>query len=181
MAATMNAVEANRYDGSDDAGLGWTWKDIFGPSPTNTPAVLEECAVAPEVGMQDDEDTTENILRREGVEHAPAAMQGDEGASDGNTVEAEQDAYAQEDEQEDVSVVAPVVGMKFESTDAVYEFYKKYGRTVGFPVRKRTSTKDRSKGVVVSIVIECSRAGSRGSKALNCLKPQPSMQTSCTA
>ncbi|CAH9133178.1 unnamed protein product, partial [Cuscuta epithymum] len=108
--------------------------------------------------MQDDEDTTENIRRREGVEDTLAAMQRDEEAPDGNTVKAEQDAYAQEEEQEDVSVVVPKVGMKFASTDVVYEFYKKYGRSVGFPIRKRTSTKDRSKGAVVSIVIECSRA-----------------------
>ncbi|CAH9127556.1 unnamed protein product [Cuscuta epithymum] len=105
MAATTNAMEVNRPDGDDEAGLGWTWEDIFGPSPANTPEVLEERAVSLEGGMQDDEDTTENIRRREGVEDTLAAMQRDEGAPDGNTVKAEQDAYAQEEEQEDVIVI----------------------------------------------------------------------------
>ncbi|GER24889.1 protein FAR1-RELATED SEQUENCE 5, partial [Striga asiatica] len=48
------------------------------------------------------------------------------------------DGLPNEDEEH-----VPVIGMKFENYDKVFEFYKKYDARVGFPVRKRTSRKDK--------------------------------------
>ncbi|CAH9109941.1 unnamed protein product [Cuscuta europaea] len=74
----------------------------------------------------------------------------------------------------------PKTSMKFPTKDAVYDFYKKYAKSVGFPVRHRTSKKDKE-GNLIAFVPECSRAGKKGSRSKNCLKPQPSMQNGCLA
>ncbi|CAH9107260.1 unnamed protein product [Cuscuta europaea] len=71
--------------------------------------------------------------------------------------------------------------MKFDTIEAVFEFYKKYGRSLGFRVRKRSSIKDKSGENVVAVVFECSSAGSRCSTGQNALKPKPSMQLDCLA
>ncbi|CAH9133562.1 unnamed protein product [Cuscuta epithymum] len=142
-------MEASKtYCGADEVGLGWTFEDIFGPSPGDTPVAMESFEDATEFMRQGHEEAETTAMK--------GATEGDEGMADGKTVDAEQDAYRNNNEEEDVDAVVPEVGMKFDSTEVVYEFYKKYGRRIGFPVRKRTSTKDR-KGDVVSIVIECSQ------------------------
>ncbi|CAH9089712.1 unnamed protein product [Cuscuta epithymum] len=71
--------------------------------------------------------------------------------------------------------------MEFESREAIYEFYKAYGKRLGFPIRTRSTTKDKRGREIVSVVLECSRAGHRGSQSKNQLKPQPSMQIGCGA
>ncbi|CAH9072910.1 unnamed protein product [Cuscuta epithymum] len=79
-------MEANNTTGGEDElDLRWTWQDIFGPSPANTPLPMEGCEVATEGGIHDHEDAME-----EGVEHTPAATEGDDGAADGKTVEGDQ-------------------------------------------------------------------------------------------
>ncbi|CAH9116563.1 unnamed protein product [Cuscuta epithymum] len=75
----------------------------------------------------------------------------------------------------------PELGMEFESREAVYDFYKAYGKRLGFPIRTRSTTKDKKGVKIVSIVLECLRAGQRGSQSKNQLKPQPSMQIGCGA
>ncbi|CAH9052936.1 unnamed protein product [Cuscuta epithymum] len=75
----------------------------------------------------------------------------------------------------------PEVGMEFESREVVYDFYKAYGKRLGFPVRTRSTTKDKRGRQIASIVLECSRAGHRGTRSKNQLKPQPSMQIGCGA
>ncbi|CAH9139102.1 unnamed protein product, partial [Cuscuta epithymum] len=37
----------------------------------------------------------------------------------------------------------PEVGMEFESREAIYDFYKAYGKRLGFPIRTRSTTKDK--------------------------------------
>ncbi|CAH9103257.1 unnamed protein product [Cuscuta europaea] len=87
----------------------------------------------------------------------------------------EPDAHGQRKDIE-----APNVGMKLDMKEAVYDFYKTYAKSMRFPIRTRSTIKDKN-GVEIAVVMECSRAGSRGSKAQNQLKPQPSMQTGCGA
>ncbi|OVA00771.1 hypothetical protein BVC80_9083g64 [Macleaya cordata] len=39
-------------------------------------------------------------------------------------------------------VEEPKVGMMFNTTDEVLDYYKKYAKQLGFPVKKRSSSKD---------------------------------------
>ncbi|CAH9095455.1 unnamed protein product, partial [Cuscuta epithymum] len=107
MAATTNGMEANKkYGGDNELGLGWTWEDIFGPSRANTPAAMEGCELATGGGMQDHEDTWKelNTLRL-----PRKAMKGRRMGKLWR--------LSKEDEEENVIVVVPEVGMKFDSTD----------------------------------------------------------------
>ncbi|CAH9119580.1 unnamed protein product [Cuscuta europaea] len=77
-------------------------------------------------------------------------------------------------------IEAPDVGMKFDTKEAVYDIYKTYTKSMGFPIRTRSTIKDKN-GIEIAMVMERSRVGTRGSKAQNQLKPQLSMQTGCGA
>ncbi|XP_073130762.1 protein FAR1-RELATED SEQUENCE 5-like [Henckelia pumila] len=80
---------------------------------------------------------------------------------------------------EDIEI-EPKVGMKFENENEVFEFYKRYAYHVGFPVRKRTSQKNKQ-GVVTYIAFTCGRESRRDSNTSTTMKPQPTSQTGCKA
>ncbi|GER37968.1 FAR1-related sequence 4 [Striga asiatica] len=74
----------------------------------------------------------------------------------------------------------PVVGMKFQNYDKVFEFYKKYAARVGFPVRKRSSRKDED-GVIKNAMFTCSREGQKMKSTSATFKPQPTIKNGCEA
>ncbi|XP_073129240.1 protein FAR-RED IMPAIRED RESPONSE 1-like [Henckelia pumila] len=80
---------------------------------------------------------------------------------------------------EDIEI-EPNVGMKFENENEVFDFYKRYAYHVGFPVRKRTSRKNKE-GVVTYIAFTCGRESRINSNTSTTMKPQPTGQTGCKA
>ncbi|XP_073138575.1 protein FAR1-RELATED SEQUENCE 5-like [Henckelia pumila] len=80
---------------------------------------------------------------------------------------------------EDIEI-EPKVGMKFENENEVFDFYKRYAYHVGFPVRKRTSRKNKE-GVVTYIAFTCGRESRINSNTSTTMKPQPIGQTGCKA
>ncbi|XP_024164135.1 protein FAR-RED IMPAIRED RESPONSE 1-like [Rosa chinensis] len=72
----------------------------------------------------------------------------------------------------------PSVEMSFDSIDEAYDYYRKYGKQLGFPVRKRTSRKGDD-GNTKYITISCGRAGKFKSKSSISLKSHPSVKTDC--
>ncbi|XP_052198368.1 protein FAR1-RELATED SEQUENCE 5-like [Diospyros lotus] len=76
--------------------------------------------------------------------------------------------------------MVPTVGMKFNDHNEIYEFYKTYAYTVGFPVRKRNSKKGDD-GLLKYVTYACSREGQRSSETSSSLKPTPTIKIGCLA
>ncbi|GER43819.1 FAR1-related sequence 4, partial [Striga asiatica] len=74
----------------------------------------------------------------------------------------------------------PVIGMKFQNYDKVFEFYKKYAARVGFPVRKRSARKDKD-GIIKNAMFTCSREGQKMKSTSATFKPQPTIKNGCEA
>ncbi|XP_038694588.1 ribose-5-phosphate isomerase-like [Tripterygium wilfordii] len=55
----------------------------------------------------------------------------------------------------------PEVGMEFDTLDDVWEFWQKYGRQMGFGVRKDYKGKSKKDGVLIRAVFVCYREGFR--------------------
>ncbi|XP_052209231.1 protein FAR1-RELATED SEQUENCE 5-like [Diospyros lotus] len=77
-------------------------------------------------------------------------------------------------------IIVPTVGMKFKDHNEIFEFYKTYVYSVGFPVRKRSSRKDDD-GLLKYVTFSCSQEGRRTGDTSNSLRPQPTIQTRCFA
>ncbi|CAH9109812.1 unnamed protein product [Cuscuta europaea] len=127
-----------------------------------------------------DWDQTIGGSRVEGQIPVAAEVDGDSAAAAMDDVP-ELDGEIQQNESGVGSIKAPEVGMEFDSKEAVYDFYKTYGKRLGFPVRTRSTTKHKNGVDIVGVLLECSHAGSRSSRSKNQLKPQPSMQMGCGA
>jgi len=76
--------------------------------------------------------------------------------------------------------IEPKVGMEFDGIEELYEFYRKYAKTCGFPIRKK-SAKKNVEGIVRSVTMACSRGGKHGNTSQNSLRPQASYRIGCTA
>ncbi|RYR20004.1 hypothetical protein Ahy_B03g065056 [Arachis hypogaea] len=74
----------------------------------------------------------------------------------------------------------PIVGMEFESLDAIIEFYDTYPRRVGFDWRNRNSKKNADK-VVYHVMLVCNREGKAESKVDETRKTYPKGPTGCKA
>ncbi|XP_020262716.1 protein FAR1-RELATED SEQUENCE 5-like [Asparagus officinalis] len=74
----------------------------------------------------------------------------------------------------------PKIGMKFNDPDELFEFYRDYAKSSGFPVKKHTRRKNVI-GIVRSITFVCGRAGKHNSTCQNPLKPQTSYRVGCNA
>ncbi|XP_050379712.1 protein FAR-RED IMPAIRED RESPONSE 1-like [Argentina anserina] len=85
----------------------------------------------------------------------------------------------QEEEGKDI-MQEPNVEMSFNYIDEAFEYYRKYGKQSGFPVKKRTSRKGDD-GSTRYVTISCGRAGKFKSTTSNSLKPRPSVKTDCNA
>jgi len=70
----------------------------------------------------------------------------------------------------------PTVGMKFRDHSEIFEFYKTYAYSVGFPIRRRSSRKGDD-GLLKYVTFACSRKGRRSSVTSSSLKPQATIQT----
>ncbi|GER52396.1 FAR1-related protein [Striga asiatica] len=75
---------------------------------------------------------------------------------------------------------APEAGIEFKDIDNVFDFYKQYAYSVGFPAKKRNSRKDDD-GVLHYVTFTCSREGQRMSGTRGTLRSQPTTQTDCKA
>ena len=75
---------------------------------------------------------------------------------------------------------APETGMTFESLDALYEYYREYGRQEGFGVKKKTSRPSPC-GKLKFFSLSCSRAGKSISNKQNYLTPNPLTRIQCKA
>ncbi|XP_022860685.1 protein FAR1-RELATED SEQUENCE 3-like [Olea europaea var. sylvestris] len=82
--------------------------------------------------------------------------------------------------REGTDIIVPIVGIKFQDENEVFEFYKNYAYQVRFSVRKRNSRKGEY-GVVHYVTFTCSQEGHRTSGSNSILKPQPTIQTGCKA
>ncbi|KAF9616049.1 hypothetical protein IFM89_028346 [Coptis chinensis] len=58
-----------------------------------------------------------------------------------------------------VTHALPKVGMVFQSEEHAYDFYNQYAKTVGFSVRRDSSSVNRSDGTVIRRVLCCSKQG----------------------
>ena len=85
-----------------------------------------------------------------------------------------------EEQQKLIEQLEPKVGMEFDGGDELYVFYKKYAKTLGFPIRKQSAKKNVN-GIVRSVTLTCSRSGKHASTSANPLKPQASCKIGCTA
>lgn len=77
-------------------------------------------------------------------------------------------------------VKAPEAGMSFNSSDALYEYYRQYGRQEGFGVKKKTSRSSLD-GKTKFVCFSCSRAGKSISHKQNYLTPNPLTRIECKA
>ena len=77
-------------------------------------------------------------------------------------------------------IVVPIVGMKFRDHNEIFEFYKTYAYSVGFPVRKRSLRKDDD-GLLKYVTFAYSREGQKTGDTSSSLQPQPTIQTGCFA
>ncbi|OVA06510.1 FAR1 DNA binding domain [Macleaya cordata] len=78
-------------------------------------------------------------------------------------------------------VVQPIVGMKFDDLDEMYDFFRDYSKVLGFSVRRRHSKKGDD-GEVRYVTFECARGGKVNiNKCTNPLKPKPQGGTQCKA
>ncbi|XP_027915923.1 protein FAR1-RELATED SEQUENCE 7-like [Vigna unguiculata] len=84
--------------------------------------------------------------------------------------------HTQEDELNEV----PMVGMIFETTDKVKEFYKQYAIRCGFGVRVRSSSKGEDNELCF-VKLVCSREGNYVSTIPPELKSQPTKIKNCGA
>ena len=65
------------------------------------------------------------------------------------------------DANEDLS---PRVGMEFNTLEDAWEFWLKYGRQMGFDVRKHYINKSKKDGKITSRGFVCAKQGIRGSE-----------------
>ncbi|XP_022876790.1 protein FAR-RED IMPAIRED RESPONSE 1-like [Olea europaea var. sylvestris] len=77
-------------------------------------------------------------------------------------------------------IIIPEVGMLFKNEQDMYDFYKKYAYTVGFPVKKRNSKKGED-GVLRYLTLTCSREGGSVGNSSGSLKPYPIVKLGCKA
>ncbi|KAL6579629.1 hypothetical protein OROMI_007653 [Orobanche minor] len=72
----------------------------------------------------------------------------------------------------DGEIQIPSVGMKFNTIEEAFIFYKHYARHIGFGVCKRSSNKGPD-GDVKVVIYSCARQGFSSSKSIKPMKPRP--------
>ncbi|XP_038707340.1 protein FAR-RED IMPAIRED RESPONSE 1-like [Tripterygium wilfordii] len=82
--------------------------------------------------------------------------------------------------EKDLKVFMPARGMLFDREEEMFEFYKKYGEVNGFPVKRRTSNKDKD-GLCKYVTFTCARAGLLISRAKNIINHRSSQKSGCKA
>ncbi|XP_038693772.1 protein FAR1-RELATED SEQUENCE 8-like [Tripterygium wilfordii] len=80
----------------------------------------------------------------------------------------------------DFKDIVPTSGMKFESETEMFDLYKKYGELNGFPVKRRTSNKDKD-GMCKYVTFTCGRSGKLISRSKNVISHHPTQKNGCKA
>ncbi|GJN34175.1 hypothetical protein PR202_gb22819 [Eleusine coracana subsp. coracana] len=80
---------------------------------------------------------------------------------------------------EELQINEPIKGMIFDNIDDAFHFCKRYARTKGFAITKRSSRTGEDKEVVQYITLACSRQGKALCSSKNAFKPNPSVRIDC--
>ena len=88
--------------------------------------------------------------------------------------------------EEELSLVEPKKGMIFDNMNDAFLFYKRYARTKGFAITKRSSRAgqnetDQDEKVVQYFTLACNRQGKARYSSKNTFKPNPSARMDCPA
>ena len=77
----------------------------------------------------------------------------------------------------------PIKGMEFDTKEEAWDFWKDYGRRIGFGVRKSTTNKSKKDGSITSCRFVCCKEGVRGKDKRDYLyvNPRPETRTNCKA
>ena len=93
----------------------------------------------------------------------------------------------QVDDENDISnepnaeeIIEPKIGMVFDTTQDLFEFYKMYAKIMGFEIIKRTSSKGDD-GELKYVTFSCSRSGKAKSLSNHPFRLQPTSKTNCKA
>ena len=93
----------------------------------------------------------------------------------------------QVDDENDISnepnaeeIIEQKIGMIFDTTQDLFEFYKMYAKIMGFEIIKRTSSKGDN-GELKYVTFSCSRSGKIKSLSNHPFKLQPTSKTNCKA
>ncbi|GJN39394.1 hypothetical protein PR202_gb28508 [Eleusine coracana subsp. coracana] len=86
-----------------------------------------------------------------------------------------------EDVEEELQINEPTKGMIFDNIDDAFHFCKRYARTKGFAITKRSSRTGEDKEVVQYFTLACSRQGKASCSSKNAFKPNPSVRIDCPA
>ncbi|KAK9206151.1 hypothetical protein WN943_016424 [Citrus x changshan-huyou] len=91
------------------------------------------------------------------------------------------------DDENDISnesnaeeIIEPKIGMVFDTTQDLFEFYKMYAKIMGFEIIKRTSSKGDD-GELKYVTFSCSRSSKAKSLSNHPFKLQPTSKTNCKA
>ncbi|KAM7480888.1 hypothetical protein LguiB_005471 [Lonicera macranthoides] len=74
----------------------------------------------------------------------------------------------------------PKVGMIFNTTNEIFQFYLRYGKKKGFAISKRTSHKGQN-GEVKYVTITCAREGTSRRTSKKPINLHPTSKTNCKA
>ncbi|XP_035542396.1 protein FAR1-RELATED SEQUENCE 5-like isoform X2 [Juglans regia] len=81
---------------------------------------------------------------------------------------------------DDDGVIEPRPGMSFKTEHELLDFYKKYGKQIGFGVMTQRSKREDD-GSVRYLTLGCARGGKARNRTSNVSKPRPTTKTDCKA
>ncbi|XP_038680907.1 protein FAR-RED IMPAIRED RESPONSE 1-like [Tripterygium wilfordii] len=74
----------------------------------------------------------------------------------------------------------PLIGMFFEDENQMFQYYKRYGQLMGFPVKKRIVNKDKD-GLVKYLTFTCGRADKSNTHTNNFINHRSNAKVDCKA
>ncbi|KAJ6316966.1 hypothetical protein OIU78_020117 [Salix suchowensis] len=77
-------------------------------------------------------------------------------------------------------IFVPQIGLKFETKEAAYAFYRDYALSVGFGITIKASRRSKKNGKFIDVKIACSRFGSKRESSVT-VNPRSCTKTNCKA
>ncbi|XP_040987706.1 putative protein FAR1-RELATED SEQUENCE 10 [Juglans microcarpa x Juglans regia] len=81
---------------------------------------------------------------------------------------------------DDDEILEPTVGCFFKTEQELINYYKQYGRHIGFGIMTQRSRKEVN-GTVKYVILRCARGGKARNQITNLSKPRPITKTDCKA
>ena len=81
----------------------------------------------------------------------------------------------------DEGIEEPEIGMTFDISEELADFYAMYGKKIGFGVFKRSSQKSQNDEETKYVTVACNPAQKSMSNSKNTLNPRPITKTNCGA